>query len=421
MEKSVEYALKNSPVLQGQEIALLKADEFIKSERGYFLPSVSASYGYNDINSISSTGLTDTDYVDQISKIGSVKLTQTLFSGFEYINRYERAKLGKEHAQASLEVKKLDLIYQVQITFLGLMKKQHDIVTLAKSVERLETDFKSAQAFSEHELVPYSYVLQVEADLEFSKQQLWEAQTLVDKYRSHLNLLLGIPRDADMKISYQGSFDKTDFDLEKNMEVYIDRALKTRQEPTIIALAIGVAQKDAKIALGKYYPKVRISANFNDVDKDYGTEGVLSNGQTYDRDQRNTYWAAGIFVDWSLFDGGTQYFNKQKNLLEIRKLKKDLEQVSMEISTEVMDSYKALVAAKKRFGSAQKAFGAAKENYAMEQKRFQARVTTMSELLLSNSKLIRSDASLGQTMLDYQIAIIELNHAMGMAYKKSVQ
>ncbi|MDA3790764.1 MAG: TolC family protein [Desulfobacula sp.] len=416
MEESVEYALENSPVLQGLQIAVKQTDEDIKSARGYFLPSIAASYSLNSISSIYSKGPSDSDYIDQNIGVASVRLTQVLFSGFEYVNRYKKAKLGKEYQKAQVDVKKLDLINNVRSTFLELLKNRYDISIISQGITRLESDLAAAKALSSKKLVPYSQVLQAEADLEFARQRLWETRTSVFRYIERMNLLLGMPHKKTITnpVEYNGTFEQEEIDFTMGVDQCFDLAMKNRIEPKLLELEIKMARKDISISMGKYYPKMSFIAGLIDTDSAYGEPGILSTGQAYNRDQQNQYWEAGVFIRWDIFDGGSNYYQARKNHLQVQKLENDLNQVAMEITEDVLVAHKLFHETQKKLGSSKKAISAARESYIREQKRFNAKLTTISNVLSAQTQLVKSESLLSQALLDYKLSMVRLNHAMGI-------
>ncbi len=419
IEGSVAYALKHSPVLKGGKFEIQKAEDQIKSERGRFLPSFSAGYSLRDITSEHSDGVADSDYVDKVENSGSIRLTQSIFSGFEYTNRFKRAKLEKEYQQAQFTAKKLDLIYRVKSTFLQLMKRRHDISIINKRIERLEEDLALAKAYSQRKLAPYSHVLQAEADLEFEKQQLWKAKIEVERIILRLNLLLGIPKEqsAAKGVQYNDSIESLTWKLDHTLDFYLDYAMKHRVEPNLIRVQIQMAQKDANIFKGKYLPRVDVRAGL------YGVNSNYDNPSRYggDQDQENVYWDTGLFVTWDLFDGGTNYYSSRRLLSEIKRLETDLLQIRLEIEEDVSFAYKSILEAQARIKSTEKALAAAKENYTREQKRFRARIATTSDVLDAHAKLVRAEVESSQVFLDFQTALAELSFATGQMEGRSDQ
>ena len=409
LENSIEYGLTHSPALEGGKIKINQAGMDIKAERGRFLPSVTTNYSYNQLFSEYASGLADRDYLDQKNNTASIKISQALFAGFENKNRFDRAKLSKEYQKAQLAIQKLDLAYQIKVVFFELLKTRYDLSSIDQRIKRLESDLQGARAFSNNRIAPYVYVLQAEADLEGAKQELWQTQTAVYKHSARLKSLLGITRSRDL-VEFNDDFEVPVEGLGKDLDYCLDKALLTRPEIRLLNLQSGMAKKDANIAKSRYYPRVNLDLGLSDVDKKYDYTATT----TVDNESHYTYWNAGVTVQINLFDGGTAHYNKRRYLLEINRLKTERNQLKMEIEEEVAVALHSFQEAQKRLVSVEKALIASQESYDRQKKRFHASIGTISEVLDAQAMLVRSESTKSQTMLDCQIFMAQLFHAMGM-------
>lgn len=420
LEKSIQYALVHSPVLKSARIQVDQADVQIKSERGRFLPAVSLGYSYSKIYSIDAEGPTDEDYLDQNRGTVSCSVIQSLFSGFENKNRYQRAKLGKEYQEAQVAVQQLDLVYRVQSVFLELLKLRYDIDNITRRLDGLEADLKMAKAYSERNLAPYVYVLQAEADLENARQERLQNQTAINRRIARLNVLLGLSPDPEDPVAYHGRLQA--FQPARDLNACLAYALKNRLEFSLLALQRRMAEKDMAISMGAYYPKVNIEAGFYDTDRRYDEDSINAWGLPTDIDQKNTYWMAGITVNWNLFDGGSAYYGKKRYYLELKRLEEDVTQLTREVNEDVSTAHRALSDARKRITFSEKAILAAREAYQREQKRLEARIGTTPQVLDARARLARAESEESQALLDYQLARVELDRAMGKnAAKTTIQ
>jgi len=405
LERSIEYGLAHSPVLEGGKIQIDQAGMDIKAERGRFFPSVTTSYSHNEIFSEYVSGYNDPDYLDQKNNTAALRINQALFAGFENKNRFDRAKLSKEYQQAQLAIQKLDLAYQIKAVFFELLKTRYDLSTITQRIKRLESDLQVARAFSNNRIAPYVYVLQAEADLEGAKQMLWQTQTAVYKHSARLKSLLGITRSRDL-VEFNDDFEVPLEELGKDLDYCMDKALLTRPEIVLLNLQSSMARKDANIVKSRYYPKVNLDVSLFDVDKSYE---VLKNNDTH-----YAYWSAGVSVQINLFDGGTAHYNKRKYLLELNRLKTEKDRLKMEIEEEVGVAFHSFQEAQKRLVSVEKALIASQESYTRQKKRFNASIGTISQVLDAQAMLVRSESIKSQTMLDCQMFLAQLSHAMGM-------
>ncbi|MBN1932755.1 MAG: TolC family protein [Desulfobacterales bacterium] len=403
LKKSIEYGLKHSPLLQSGDIRIDQAEMDVKAQRGRFFPSISTGYSHSRIFSEYASGSVDEDYIDQKNEVVNIRMTQVIFAGFEYKNRFERAKLGSEYQQAQLELQKLDFIYQIKAAFFELLKTRYDVTSITRRIRRLESDLAAAGAFSNRKMAPYVYVLQAEADLEEAKQSLWKTQTSIYRYSERLKRLIGL---AD-PVEFDDLFEAPANDLVMDLDHCIGQALANRPEIRLLNLQTKLTEKDAAIAKGRYYPRVNLEVGLYDADKQYDETSI------YLSDRHNTYWSAGVSVQMNLFDGGTAYYENNRYLLEIKRIKTEKQQTEMEIKEQVGVAFHFLAETRNRLVSVEKALVASQENYSRQKKRFNARIGTTSQVLDAQAMLARAESGKSQSLLDCRLALAELHRAMG--------
>jgi outer membrane protein TolC len=173
-----------------------------------------------------------------------------------------------------------------------------------------------------------------------------------------------------------------------------------------------MARKDAAIALGRYLPSVRLDAAYNDQNRDYDEPGV-SGSIVFDRDQRNRYWTVGVNVSWELFDGGRAWYENRKYTVEQQKLETLINEAENTISSGIRKALLSMREAEQRLQGSLNSLAAAEEYYALEERRLNAGISTISDFLEAQSRLIRSQGSHAQAILDFRLAQSELNLMTG--------
>jgi outer membrane protein TolC len=411
LEESVKYGLSHNPGLQAARFSVDAAEAEIGSARGSLLPSLSSGYSHTRVSSIRSSGPMEIDYLDQNQDILNVQLSQTLFAGFTLYNSLQKARAARELAQAEQEVTELDLIINIQTGFLELLKARQDVLILEDAIARLEVVRKAVQAFYKQRLLPYSRVLEAEVDLADAKQQMSQARHAVQNQRIELNGLLDLPLTSE--VEYKGNLDDLSFEWPKTLEKCLATAMERRPDLQAVQQNLIMAEKEAEIAKGRYYPKVSLKAAYNDSDRDYDDPGLYDTGKTYDRDQHNQYWTVGINMQWQMFDGGTQYYQKKKYEAEIMRFQQLFRETATNIKTRVRTSFLGMDEARQRIDLTLSAVKAAKENYRQEKRRFEVRVGTLPTLFDAQARLTRAESNYNQALMDYQISVASLYYAMG--------
>jgi len=409
LAQCLEAGLKNNPALKANRFNADAAGEDIKAARADFLPSISSGYSVNKITRIASHGLTDSNYENQELGNFNIRLSQILFAGLRVINTYQKAKLSEEMAQAQSDFKALDLTYQIETTFYRLMKARQDVLIVTESVNRLTESVKAAEAFFGKELVPEVEVLQARVDLADAKAQLGIAKNNINREQIALLALMNLQAEADVDFfeEFQDNVLQVPF-----FDEALQSAVKNRPDFRILEYQLEIARKEAAIALGKYLPVVRMDISYQDQDRDFKERGV-SYFSSYDRDQRNRYWSAGVYATWEMFDGGRAWYEKRKHNIEEQKILALVEDAKNTISTGIKKALYSMSEARERMAGSAEAVTAAKAYYAGEEHRLKAGISTIPALLDAQIRLVRAQGNQTRAILDYQMATSELKSMTG--------
>jgi len=375
------------------------------------MPSLSASYGYSHLDNLKARGQEDPDYLDHTQETWRVNLQQTLFAGKTIVNAYQRAKIQEDASRLEKEGEERELIRQIQEQFLLLLKAKEDRRSLEQTVERLEVGMEAAESFVSRQMLPYVEVLQARVELEEARQNLSQARNEVTIHETRLNAMLDLEGRYD--VFYSGDLADIDLHKEFDLDQCIETAKDTRTDLKYIQKRIEMVDREKSIALGQKMPRVTLDVSGIDRTRDYDQMGEQF-GQAFDRDQQNQYWTAGINVEWRFFSGGEHYHRSRSMNNEIKRFKSLYEDAASNIRTDVRSAYLRMEEARKRVDATQSSLETAREGYRMEEERLKRQVGTIQALLNAQDRVTRADANHNQAMLDYQLALADLYHAMGV-------
>ena len=407
LEQCLRTGVKNNPSLKASRFDVDISAQGIKQARADFLPSVSSSYSMTPIKSISAKGATDPDYVDKDVRSFSIKLTQILYAGSRITNTYQRARISEQLAKTEMELAGMELAYRIETTFYKLMKAKQDVITTQESVNRLTESVKSAEAFLERELVPWVNVLQARVDLADAQDLYKIAKNDVNRQRVELFSLMN--QRLDPAIEFSGPLNPL-LATEPVFDDSLKYALENRPDIKSLVHQLEIADKDAKIAMGKYLPTVKFDVGYYDRDDEYD--------QLEQYDKRNRYWSAGVTASWDLFDGGRAWYEKEKYNIQAQKITALIEDAKNEIATGIYNALYSMNEAKQRIKTSAEALTAANEYYDVEKNRLKAGLSTIPSLLDAQDRLLRAHANETRATLDYQLAVSELKFYTG---KKNIE
>jgi outer membrane protein TolC len=396
--------MENNPSLKASRFDVDVSTHGIKEARADFLPSVSSSYSMTPIRNISAkgAGVPDTDYVDKDIRSFSIRLTQILYAGSRITNTYQRARISEALAKTEMELAGMELAYRIETTFYKLMKAKQDVITTQESVNRLTESVKSAEAFLKRELVPWVNVLQARVDLADAQDLYKIAKNDVNRQRVELFSLMN--QTMDPAIEFSGRLNPL-LATEPVFDDSLKYALENRPDIKSLVYQLEIADKNAKIAIGKYLPTVKFDVGYYDRDDEYE--------QWVTRDQRNRYWSGGVTASWDLFDGGRAWYEKEKYNTQAQKITALIEDAKNAIATGIYNALYSMNEAKQRIKSCAEGLTAANEYYDVEENRLKAGLSTIPSLLDAQDRLLRAQANETRATLDYQLAVSELKFYTG--------
>ncbi|WP_305573347.1 TolC family protein [Humidesulfovibrio sp.] len=402
LKQAVEHGLANNPTMVSARAQLLGSEYDVNSAMADFLPKATASYGVLNYDQQQKSGGVTTS--DQTVWSAQLNLHQPVFTGFQLLSTFQKAKLAKEQNEAKLTQTELALISAIQTNYLSHLKAKMDVKSAQDSVERLKSQLKVTQAFYDVGLKPKLDVLQAEVDEANAEQDLLKAKNSLDTTRAKLNSLLNLPLEAP--VEYVGELSYMPFSM--GLNDCLNRAYKARPDILIGVKSVGIAEKDQTIAGSSFYPQV--SADYNYYKKG---DSPSVNESKYLSNSAREYWTVGANASWTFFQWGSTY-NKYKSGGEnVNKMRADLENTKLGAGFEVKQYLLNQREAADRIGVARKSVEASRESYRMALARYQAQVGTNTDVLDAQSKVSTSEASLSQALSDYQTALSNLYVAMG--------
>jgi outer membrane protein len=404
MEAAVNMGLERNRSLQAVREALIGTEYGVKSARGAFGPRFKTSYGYTRLDDPPSgmdpaTGRRIKDSRDVW--VMNFNIQQPLFTGYNILSNFEKAKLGNEQAQSQLLRAELELVLEIQSAFLDLLAARESVRVAEDSLARLKSQLNVSQSYYEVGLVPKLDVLQAQVDVAQAEQDLISARNVVDNLRARLNTLLHLP--LEQEVFYQGELAFIPFLLE--LEECSQMALSNRPDIFIADKSIQIALKDEKITASSFYPQ--IGANFDLYRR--GDDPTVSGSRLQDRSE----WRAGVQLEWTLFEWGrTHYAHKQAGQ-RTRQLMAEYEDLLGNVVFQVKSSYLNIDESRDRITVARQALEEARESYRMAVARYEAQVGTNTDVLDAQAKLTGAEANLIRANADYLKSLASIYNAMG--------
>lgn len=406
LESTVKMGLERNQSLQAVREALTGTEYGIYSARGAFGPRFKVGYGYTrldeaptgmDQDSTPPTRITDSRDVWTMN----FNIHQPLFTGFNILSNYEKAKLGNQQAESQLSKAELELILEIQTSFMDLLATRESIRVANDSLTRLKSHLNVSQSFYDVGLAPRLDVLQAQVDVAQAEQDLISAENNARIIEAKLDMLLFLPANENVK--YQGELEY--FPFEMDVEQCRERALKNRPDIFIADKSIQMATKDERITASSFYPQIGANFDYNRRGDDPGVSGS--------RLQDKSEWRAGVQMEWTLFEWGKTYYGHKQAGQTTKQLMAEYEDLLRTVVFEVTSSFLKIDESHKRIMVARQALEEARESYRMSVARYEAQVGTNTDVLDAQARLSGAEANLIGANADYLKALATIYNAMG--------
>jgi outer membrane protein TolC len=411
LEQCINAGINYNPEVIAADMMVNSLKSGIKEARAGFLPSISASGNAKRLSNISSSGASDTDYLDQNAASYSIQLSQTIYSGSKIVNTYKKAKLEKEKYEADKKFKKIEIAYKIKVKFFETMKAQEESRILAKKIESMEAGLERAKALYEKRFVPKSDFLEAKVDLENARLEKSISENNIKRKKAELLSLMGMQPDSLIKF-VKTSPEKMDLNFNGDFYSLYEMAKVQRPDLKSMIKQVEITNKNSALSKGRYLPEVKFTAGYYDSDKNYDDKGTGLTGE-YNRDQRNRYWSAGVSVQVPIFDGGKAFYSKKRYDNQVKNYEYLLKNRENSIKTGIKKALYSIEDSKYRIKSSKEAKKSAEEFAEMEKKRFEKGISTIADLIIAEEKLARAKSNFESAKLDLKLAFAELGFMVG--------
>lgn len=403
LAQAVERALKANPGLEAKRLSLESARMNVGVAQSFFWPRVSVIWSSNRLKNYEEVNTYNSDNLSSYNWNKGLRINYPLFVGFSHLSGLQKSILQKEMEEASQRQAALELISNVQMQFLQVLKSREDLKTAKDSIKRLETQLASAEAFVEMDMAPYLNVLQNRTDLASARQQVIRTQNDIRNAEVQLNRFLGLP-DSE-KVNYVGNLKDISTAVAITEEKAIAEALAKRPDLQMAQKSIEVAFKDMRIAMSSFLPRIDLNYDNMSTSKDYD-DGHYQGYTRY-------YWSAGITFSWELFSGGQGVFGTLAEKRRAESLRKSYEDAVNNARTEIIRTLMDIEAAKDLLKVSASGLKTAREGYEMALTRYETDTGTITELLDSQVRLTQAQNDVANAQYTLQVARSHLFFYLG--------
>ena len=324
---------------------------------------------------------------------GQVKLVQPLYTGNKLTATQRLARANLEKAGKDLNTSENDLALEARKAFYTVILARQMAGAMDEAVESMAEHTKEARAYHDQKIVPRLDLLRAEEKLADLKQQQLYAHNNVDLAQTSLNYVLGVEMDTRF------TFDETPalLPLTPDLKACTQAALKNRPEIGAVEAQIQMAREQMAIAQSAYLP----------------TLALVGEAHHYEPENEDPSAQIGIVASMDLFDGGRTHHKKAQAMRQLEKARTAEKQLTRGIRLQVEKAFHDAQAAKASIEVAEKSLDTAQEALDAARTRYKVGLSTSLERLDAEVALTRAKTNHIHALSMYNIAISELERAMG--------
>jgi outer membrane protein len=326
-----------------------------------------------------------------------------LFDSGQTLFHQRSAKRLVTAADFETEQARQDLILEVVNTYYG-------VLVLKENAKAASEALKTAESSAQHMETMHTAGMLVDSDLLSAK--VFVSQMKDRQIRTQNDLALAqmqLAREMGMSLDSPAVPAATLAEPgmpTKTLEEWIQVALEQRPGLRAAQLQEAAMGDETKAVKADFWPKIGL---FGSAERDAMTLAGPS----------GTNWTAGARLEFNLFAGGAQKARVAEAAANVSKAKHNVEWFRSGVQMEVRRAYLDGNAAAQRTASARDAAEQARESLRIVQNRYEAGLTTITELLRSQAAQLDASTGYLAALQEWQVAQAQLERAAGVLTPES--
>jgi outer membrane protein TolC len=298
-------------------------------------------------------------------------------------------------AQSGDTAARQQLTFMVYQAFDGVSTAGAFADVAAQGVKAAESFVKTAENLVAQGVLVKSELLSAKVHLSNVKVQLEQAKNQQEIAREQLKMLMGMPLEADVSLIKGAGVAGCECELPRIKEK------AQAQNPQLIALRKQAESGDAAVdgAKAAYLPTVGLMAR-----QDWNDNNIALNN--------SSYTLAGV-LSWTLTDFGVTHAAVDRARATQSEMLANIKKAEQEVAFKTMEAYRKQNEAQNRVASLQLNVEQAEEAARLVRQRHEGGVATITEVLVSETQLLKSKADLIAARQDVNVQRATLRMLVG--------
>ena len=413
LKEAVRQSMARSKVIEASGASRDAASARVTEAKGGLFPRVNYSESWARSDNpvfVFSSLLTQRQFsesnfgVASLNRPGFLNNLQSLVTGDQPLydagktrRAVRTAKIGEDLSREDRRHSQLEVIAQVVRFYYDTQLGAEEVKVTAQALRSAEADLERSEARRASGMVTDADVLSIRVHLAGVREEQIRRSADLEVARAAMNNAIGLPLDSVHSLTTPLSPLPV---AQTELSGYEKNAVAGRPEARQTRLAAEIAGVQAADARSNYLPQVTLHGAF-EADR----QRIASRG--------GGNWLVSIGLRWNLFNGGADKAKIAESEATTRRAAAEQARAESAIRLQVRQAWANLKAAQRRIASAQASVEEARESLRISQNRFAAGLSTVTDLLRTETALLETQTRYLAAVHDQRIAAAMLEFAAG--------
>lgn len=330
-----------------------------------------------------------------------ISLDQPLFNGFRYVFSPRSSQAGIDRSEAQLRSTRQQIALDTKKACYDLLKAQMLTDVQKQAVKRSAEQLETAKARYDLGSASLSDFLKSKVQLGNDSLLLITRENDIAVKRATLNDLLGMPVTRPTEIDARLEFEP------HAIPNVVARQAAVDQHPDVLAAehAQKAAQADIGVARAARYPTVSAFADYS-----YSTAFWP---ESFDEVTSDDNASIGISINYTIFSAFSTTSQIRQAKVREHTAEADVAQAKRTVNLAIATASLRVDEARKRYQVSEEQVTSAQEDLNIAQEKYNLGAATILDVLDAQVSLSQSQTDRIQAVFDYNLAVADLEKAMG--------
>jgi outer membrane protein TolC len=400
LEQCVELAFENNPGFRIEQEKIVELENDYRIASAGLYPRVTASAFLTRTNRDRVGVLPTMAYTEE--SLGQVKLKQLLYDGGKTRYSGRAASKAADAQRDSVEATRLDTVYAVSQAYYRVLEARELLRVGENSRSQREAFFKLTGSYLKAGKATRIESLKSEAQLLDAERSLIQAHEALRISELILKKTIGAGVGSEITIA-DGLPDT--FPAPGNEEDLFAQMFQNNPDLRKSAQLKEQARSSIDSAIGSYLPEISLQGTYGYRDRDVGGHG--------------DEWMAGVFLEWSLFEGGVTRAQVAKARARYREVEWSDKAIRDQVQVDLSQAFGDIRTALASIRSSKRLVDAQEEAYKAIVEFYKRGKATYIEVLTAETDVTQARAAYVRSVGDYQAASARLDRVTGKRYAAS--